>query len=163
MNARKQLALLAAAALTVTGAAVAAETIAYRYDARGRLIKVERSGNVNNGVNTSYAHDKANNRTNKTVVDGSAPPVANNDAVEIPRCSDAEVPVLANDLGVAPLTITAVTPGTLGTATHNGTIITYSAGQVTGQDVITYTVQDGNGGTDTATLTVTVIFDICPL
>lgn len=60
-------ALAAAGALGVAGVAVAAETIAYRYDARGRLVKVERSGNVNNGVNTSYGYDKANNRTNRTV------------------------------------------------------------------------------------------------
>ena len=58
--------LLTAAALATAAAAVAAETISYSYDARGRLIKVVRSGTVNNGVNTSYAYDKADNRTNKT-------------------------------------------------------------------------------------------------
>ena len=47
-------------------AAVASETITYRYDARGRLIKVERSGSVNNGIMTDYSYDKAGNRTNKT-------------------------------------------------------------------------------------------------
>lgn len=50
-----------------TAIALAAETVTYRYDARGRLVKVERTGSVNNGVNTSYAYDKANNRTNRTV------------------------------------------------------------------------------------------------
>jgi hypothetical protein len=64
---RKPAAILALTGLFVSAVAIAAETIAYRYDARGRLIKVERSGNVNNGVNTSYSHDKANNRTNRTV------------------------------------------------------------------------------------------------
>jgi len=64
---RKSAAILTLATLFVSAAALAAETITYRYDARGRLIKVERSGSVNNGVNSSYAHDKANNRTNKTV------------------------------------------------------------------------------------------------
>ena len=67
MQGCKVKALLALGALGAAGVAVAAETIAYRYDARGRLIKVERSGNVNNGVNTSYAYDKANNRTNRNV------------------------------------------------------------------------------------------------
>jgi hypothetical protein len=47
-------------------AALASETITYRYDARGRLIKVERSGSVNNNVVTNYSYDKADNRTNKT-------------------------------------------------------------------------------------------------
>lgn len=59
--------VLAAAALGVAAAAIAAETITYRYDARGRLVKAERTGSVNNGVNTSYTYDKADNRTNKTV------------------------------------------------------------------------------------------------
>ena len=50
--------------------AFAAETLIYTYDARGRLVKVERSGAVNNGVKADYAHDKANNRTT-VVVTGS--------------------------------------------------------------------------------------------
>lgn len=58
--------IIAASALAVAAAAVAAETITYKYDARGRLVKVERTGTVNNGVNTSYTYDKADNRTNKT-------------------------------------------------------------------------------------------------
>lgn len=44
----------------------AAETITYKYDAKGRLIEVKRTGTVNNNVQTNYTHDKANNR--KTVV-----------------------------------------------------------------------------------------------
>lgn len=52
-----------------------AETITYKYDARGRLIEVKRTGTVNNNVQTNYTHDKANNR--KTVVvtgSANAPP-----------------------------------------------------------------------------------------
>lgn len=49
------------------GVANASETITYTYDAKGRLIKVERSGTVNNGVKTEYMHDKADNRTNVKV------------------------------------------------------------------------------------------------
>ena len=59
--------IVIATALAVTAAAMAAETLTYKYDARGRLVKVERSGAVNNGVNTSYTYDKADNRANKTV------------------------------------------------------------------------------------------------
>lgn len=58
--------LLASALLGVAAAAVAAETIAYRYDARGRLVKLEHSGTINNGAVTNYAYDPADNRTNKT-------------------------------------------------------------------------------------------------
>ncbi len=61
-------ALAAGVAAAASGAAAfGTENIAYRYDARGRLVKVERSGNVNNGVNTAYSYDKANNRTDRNV------------------------------------------------------------------------------------------------
>ena len=60
--------LLAAASIAATlpTLASAAETITYTYDARGRLIKVVHSGTVNNNVQTTYTHDKADNRTNVT-------------------------------------------------------------------------------------------------
>lgn len=48
-------------------AALAAETIDYRYDARGRLVKVERSGAPGGATTTDYQHDKADNRTARTV------------------------------------------------------------------------------------------------
>lgn len=57
------LALCAAAPLQ----AWAAETITYSYDAKGRLVKVEHSGTVNNGVKAEYTHDKADNRQNLKV------------------------------------------------------------------------------------------------
>ena len=53
-------------ALLVSAAATASETVTYTYDARGRLIKVNHAGTVNNGVSTAYTLDKADNRTNKT-------------------------------------------------------------------------------------------------
>ena len=48
----------------VATAAQAAETITYSYDAKGRLVKVVHAGTVNNNVQTTYNHDKADNRTN---------------------------------------------------------------------------------------------------
>ena len=59
--------LLAMAAVGIAAAAVATETITYEYDARGRLVKVKRSGTVNNNVTANYSYDKADNRTSKTV------------------------------------------------------------------------------------------------
>jgi YD repeat-containing protein len=56
-------------ALLASAQARAAETITYTYDARGRLVKVEHANlpsGVNNGLTTTYSHDKADNRTNKT-------------------------------------------------------------------------------------------------
>ena len=68
---------LAATSLGLASAAAASETITYTYDAKGRLIKVERSGTVNNGGATQYTHDKADNRSNVTVTgspNNSPPP-----------------------------------------------------------------------------------------
>lgn len=62
-----------AAALLVPAAATANETVTYTYDARGRLIEVDRAGTVNDGVSTIYTLDKADNRTNKTTT-GATPP-----------------------------------------------------------------------------------------
>lgn len=68
--------IMAAAVVTsaVAAAAWAAETITYTYDARGRLIKVERSGTVNSNVKSEYKYDKAHNRTNVTVTSPNSPP-----------------------------------------------------------------------------------------
>jgi hypothetical protein len=58
-------ALLASAAI-FSGAAHAGETVTYTYDAKGRLVKVVHTGTVNNNVQTTYTHDKADNRKNTT-------------------------------------------------------------------------------------------------
>jgi hypothetical protein len=52
----------------------ATETIIYSYDARGRLVKVVRTGTVNNNVQTVYTHDKANNRKTVVVTGSPNPP-----------------------------------------------------------------------------------------
>jgi hypothetical protein len=65
------------AGLCLASAAIAAwasETIGYTYDARGRLVKVVRSGSVNNNVSANYSYDKADNRTNVNVTSPNSPP-----------------------------------------------------------------------------------------
>jgi hypothetical protein len=64
---RKSMILLAILSASAAVPVFAAETIAYSYDAKGRLIKTVRTGTVNNGVQTTYAHDKANNRKTKKI------------------------------------------------------------------------------------------------
>lgn len=54
--------------------AIAAETITYTYDAKGRLVKVVRTGTVNNNVTTEYEHDKADNRTKVKTTNSPNPP-----------------------------------------------------------------------------------------
>jgi RHS Repeat len=64
-----------AIALLHSPAIHAAETITYKYDAKGRLIEVKRTGTVNNNVTTTYTHDKADNRKNTTTTGSpNAPP-----------------------------------------------------------------------------------------
>jgi hypothetical protein len=54
--------------------AYAAETITYTYDAKGRVVKVVRTGTVNNNVTYDYTHDAANNRKKVKVTNSPNPP-----------------------------------------------------------------------------------------
>jgi hypothetical protein len=61
-SAMKERVVIACVLLACSMRATAAETVSYQYDAKGRLIAVVRTGSVNNGVTTTYDHDKADNR-----------------------------------------------------------------------------------------------------
>ena len=63
-----------AATLAAITSAQAAETITYTYDAKGRLVKVVRTGTVNNNVTVDYEHDKADNRTRLKTTNSPNPP-----------------------------------------------------------------------------------------
>lgn len=70
----RRLALAAAIAVVSIVAAAAAmplgmgnETIAYSYDAQGRLTNVVHSGSVNNNLVANYTYDKADNRNTVNV------------------------------------------------------------------------------------------------
>ena len=52
----------------------AAETVTYTYDAKGRLVKVVRTGTVNNNVETVYTYDKADNRKAQVTTGSQNPP-----------------------------------------------------------------------------------------
>ncbi len=95
-----------------------------------------------------------------TVNMANDPPNAVDDEAISNRNTAVTINVLAND-SAGPdtgetLRVTAVTQGALGAVVLNpdGTI-TYTPGAVfTGHDMFTYTISDGNGGTDTATVFV---------
>ena len=70
----KAAAMLGMLASCTASPVLAAESQKYRYDAKGRLVKVERTGTVNNGVTTEYAHDKADNRTRQKTTGSPNPP-----------------------------------------------------------------------------------------
>jgi YD repeat-containing protein len=58
----------------LSSAAMAAETITYTYDARGRLVKVVHTGTVNTNNQACYKYDKADNRTVVQTSVASLPP-----------------------------------------------------------------------------------------
>lgn len=64
-------AVLGGVALASLGPAFGSESFTYSYDARGRLVKVARSGTVNNGTSECYNYDKADNRQYVTVTTSS--------------------------------------------------------------------------------------------
>ena len=87
------------------------------------------------------------------------PPLAVDDTVTTSQNTSVTIDVLGNDSDADddPLTLASVTQGTHGSVTKSDSDVTYTpdAG-FTGSDSFTYTVSDGNGGTDTATVAVTV-------
>ena len=87
-------------------------------------------------------------------------PDAVNDAAATNEDTAVILTVLANDVDVDgdALQGTAVTQGTLGAVTLNGNgTVTYTpAPNASGVDAFTYTVRDGGGLTDTATVTVSI-------
>ena len=86
-------------------------------------------------------------------------PIATDDSASTAEDTPVNVDVLGNDTDVEsdPLVVDSVTQGSNGTVTNNGTDVTYTPnGNWNGIDTFTYTVTDGNGGFDTASVTVTV-------
>jgi YD repeat-containing protein len=165
MQISKALAALSFSAAMLAVAAPAAETITYAYDANGRLVRVNRSGTVNNGIATTYQHDKADNRANLTVTGSpntiNNPPTTVSNTLSLQRCTVRTVNVLTNDSdpeGNTPLSLTALTNAnsTRGSATFtsNG-VVTFDA-TGTGSVTLVYTAQDSLGAAATGNLTVTV-------
>jgi len=87
------------------------------------------------------------------------PPVAVDDSATTPQDTPVTINILSNDFDPDndTLTVASVTQGAHGSVTNNGNNVTYTpALNFTGTDSFTYTISDGNGGTDTAIVTVTV-------
>ena len=88
-------------------------------------------------------------------------PVAVNDSVATAEDTPITIPVRSNDSDVDgdPLTVSVDTPPTHGTVTvdaNTGNPVYTPDTDFTGTDTFTYSVSDGLGGTDTATVTVSV-------
>ena len=65
--------VLAACTLAIGGSARAGETITYRYDDLGRLVKVSRSTPTSTAT-ADYGYDSADNRKKVTVATTGSPP-----------------------------------------------------------------------------------------
>ena len=122
------------------------------------------SGNFNGSDSFTYTMSDGNGGTatgtvNVTVNLVNDAPVANNDSATTNEETPVTVNVLSNDIDVEgdSLVVSAVTQGTNGTVTFAGGSVTYTpTANFNGSDSFTYTVSDGNGGTASATVSVTV-------
>lgn len=101
--------------------AMASETITYSYDARGRLVKVARSGTANNGATECYAYDKADNRSNVTVQTTSD--CSAGTGVSFSVSSNGAVTEGANSVFTVTKTGTASGTLTVNYASSNGTAV----------------------------------------
>jgi len=95
----------------------------------------------------------------KIISPNQAPVAADDDTPTTAEDTPVTIDVLANDSDVDgdTLSISSVTQGANGAVATDGTSVTYSPVlNFYGTDSFTYTVSDGNGGSDTATVTVIV-------
>lgn len=148
-----------AATLTAMGLMAStsgAQTVTYTYDAQGRLKTASQPG-----ASSTYAYDKADNRSQIAV---SATGHAINpglDTVSVAAGQVLDISAKGNDndtLGHA-LTITGISQqGTLGNAEvrPDAATIRYTAGSTAGTDTVKYTVTDGQiSAVGTISVTVT--------
>ncbi|MFQ5535572.1 MAG: Ig-like domain-containing protein [Sphingomonadales bacterium] len=140
---------------------VQAGTVTYVYDDLGRLTKAT----YDDGSVIDYSYDPAGNRTQVATTAGTGgspnnPPLAVNDSVVTFKNQSATFDPRVNDSDPDgdPLTITATSNPSHGSVTIlSGTSLRYTPNTgYLGSDSFTYTISDGNGGTDTATVSVTV-------
>ncbi len=141
------------------------ESIQYEYDALGRLQKVTRDDGTNT-VSIEYEYDAAGNRIERTINGGTpppppnSPPTANVDFVVAASATWLTYANLtANDS--APdgdaLTITAVTQPSNGTVTiHSSSTVRIAPTWAGTTRQFSYTISDGNGGSDTGYVVYTV-------
>lgn len=116
---------------------------------------------LSNPANAAIADDTGLGTIVDNPVTDNAPPIANPDVTNTPEDTAINIPVLPNDTDADgdPLTVTTATvPPAQGTVVINpdNTLTFTPAQNFTGIATINYTINDGNGGTDSTTVTVTV-------
>ncbi len=150
--------------LSVTGASVPAAHGTVAVNANGTLLFTP-AANFNGTDTFSYTITDGNGGTaSATVTVAVTPvndaPVAVNDATSTPEDTAKSIAVLANDTDPESdtLSVTAATVAPAhGTATISGTNVIFTpAANFNGTALISYTISDGNGGSASAQVTVTV-------
>ena len=170
---------------TSEGAATVIDVLANDTDADGDTLSVTGTTDpangsvVNNGDGTitytpgpgftgidsfTYTVDDGNGATDVagvavTVTEANEAPVAGDDAAATDEDDAVVIDVLLNDTDgdADALVVESLVQPVHGTVVNNGTDVTYTPdADFNGSDNFTYTVSDGQGGTDTATVAVTV-------
>ena len=133
----------------------------------GGVVRFTPTANFNGTTSFTYTISDGNGGTstatvNVTVTPVNDPPTATNDVLTVAEDVTATVVnVLAND-NISPdngetLTVIAVTQPANGTVTLTGGVVRFTpTANFNGTTSFTYTISDGNGGTSTATVNVTV-------
>ena len=94
-----------------------------------------------------------------TVLPVNDPPIAFGDTAATDEDTSVQIDALANDTDLEshPLSISSVSVPTNGSATHDSQFVYYTPNpDFNGDDSFTYTINDGNGGTSTASINVVV-------
>ncbi|MBU2992048.1 cadherin-like domain-containing protein [Octadecabacter sp. 1_MG-2023] len=147
--------------LTVTDATSPNGTVTINPDG---TLTFEPDENFNGETTITYTIDDGNGGTDTATVTVTVNPVndgpiAADDAAETDEDTPVVIDVLNNDNDPDgdDLTVTdATSPDGDVTINPDGTLTFTPADDFNGETTITYTIDDGNGGTDTATVTVTV-------
>ena len=147
--------------LTVTGATSPNGTVTVNPNGTITFTPAE---NFNGDATIEYTISDGNGGTDTATVAVTVTPVndapdAKNDSSQTDFNTAVVVNVLANDTDVDGDTLTvtgATSPNGTVTVNPNGTITFTPTTGFSGDTTVDYTISDGNGGTDTATVTITV-------
>jgi hypothetical protein len=129
-------------------------------------IHYEPDANFNGSDSFSYTLSDGNGGTDTGSVSVTVNPVndspvaANDSGITTDQDTPVDVDVLFNDNDVDndPLNVSEVSNGTIGTVTNNNGYVTYTPNAgASGEDNFSYTASDGNGGSDTANVSLNVL------
>jgi len=142
----------------------------YGYDANGNRTSLRKR----DGSTLCYAYDALNRVISKTMGPAcgdsggggtNQPPVAINDSTPATRCQVRTVNVTSNDTDPDgdSLIVISASSGTMEASAAPPSSVNFTVPDQAGTFVVNYTISDGRGGTDTASLTVTVpSTPLCP-